>query len=927
MNRVKVFFGATFLYAAAQVAQTAYAQTETAIAPPASAELAEVIVTGSHLGLSNETSPSPVSIITAEDITDSGVLSLADVIRRDPAASAASRGANATLNGGGATDINLFNLGLNRTLVLIDGHRYAPTSDELGNSAQDVGAIPTGMIERIDILHDGAATTYGADAVGGVVNIILKDKYNGMEVNGYYGISGHGDGPGYRVDSTFGQANDRGSVLFTVERQEQDGIEQNQRSWSSNLITGIGATGTTLGSNLTPGGTVLTPNGKSTTTIACYNEGSTTNLVGQCPRYSASPESSLTLGQAVTSLGGAGHYDITSDIRFSAKAFYTDRRSDQDISATTVNTAALTPPYTSGYVIPAANSNNPYGVPVYLQWRLVPYGPRTNLTDEHELWGTAGFSGQILSRFDWEVTSTYSETDVNSQRLNNLNDVSFYNILNPSVCAADPTCKSVGAVPNIANLLNGTTPLTAAQQQYVLATGIVDIKNVSEQSLATIRGSVFDLPAGAVKLALGIEHRIEAGKVTPDANYIEGVYSSQIFPTDGQYSTNEGFGEVEVPLFKDAPFAKSLDLDLQGRYSDFSNFGGATTYKFGVNWTPVEDVRFRSEYGTSYRAPSVLELYGGGVGANGAIGDPCAATGIRSTNSVVAANCAALGVPANYLPPSSIPIKSGGNPSLQPEKGQSFTAGMVVTPRFLPHLTLTADYFHFVIKDTVGQANLTTLIAQCYADPNFLTRANNPSDICYGFNARGAAGDLARINDPQINLPGSTQTSGVDFSARYVFETLGAGGKSLVPGSLLVNLNGGYTGSYSVSGVQYAGSFLSGVSGSSAYPRWQGLLDLDYVLSNWLYRFETQYTSAMRDFYAGVTFPVVNSLNYTGVPNYFLFNTLLKWKTPVQNMDVSFGINNVFDKNPPYAFVTTRNSLYLYDSVGRYFFFTVGMKF
>jgi outer membrane receptor protein involved in Fe transport len=917
-------FCTTFVCAAAQVTQIAQAQTEAAIAPPSSTDLNEVVVTGSRVALSDATSPSPVSVITAQDITDTGVLSLADVIRRDPAASAASRGADATLNGGGETGINLFNLGLNRTLVLINGHRYAPTSDELGNASQDVGAIPTGMIERIDILRDGAATTYGADAVAGVVNIILKDKYNGFEVNGYYGSSGHGDGKGYRIDSTLGLANDRGSVLFTAERQEQDAIPQNARGWSSNLITGIGATAPTLGSSNTPGGRVLGPNGA---VIACYNPGSTTNLVGNCPRYDASAEQSLTLGLGVTSIGGAAHYDLTSDIRFNLNAFYTDRQSQQNISGTILNTSSNTPPYTSGYSIPAASPNNPFGVPVYLQWRMSAYGPRADDVDEREFWSTAGLSGRILDRFDWDVSGTYSGTNADNNRLNSLNNVYFYNIVNPSVCAADPLCKSVGAVGNIASLLNGTAPLTAAQRQYVFATGIENIQNVSEQVLATINGPILDLPAGQVKAALGVEHRIEIGQVLPDSNYIQGVYGSQVFPTDGRYSTNEAFGELGIPLLKDAPFAKALDLDAQGRYSNFSNFGGATTYKIGLNWAPVEDVRFRSDYGTSFRAPSVLELYGGGVGATGAIGDPCAATGIRSTNTVVAANCAALGVPVAYTPPTSIPTKSGGNPTLQPETGISITAGMVLTPRSFPHLTLTADYYRFVIRNSIGQSDITSLIAQCYADPNFLTRANNPSDICYGYNVRGPAGDLGRINNPQINLAGSTDTSGVIFSGRYTFETLGLGGKSLVPGSLTVDLHGGYSGNYRVSGVQYAGSFQSGVAGSSANPRWQGIGDLDYVLPNWTFRYETQYTSAMRDFYAGITFPVVNYRNYSGVPNYFLNNVLVKWKTPVQNLDLSFGVNNVFDKDPPYAFITTRNSLYLYDVVGRYFFFTVGKKF
>ncbi|MDB5583029.1 MAG: TonB-dependent receptor [Bradyrhizobium sp.] len=924
MKRKVALFATTILGAMALGAQAAQAQTAPVIAPnPDSAadktEGGDIVVTGSRVGGGDVKSPSPISVITAQAITDTGVLSLADVIRRDPAASAASRGANATLNGGGETSVNLRNLGLNRTLVLINGHRYAPTSDELGNAAQDIGAIPTGMIDRVEILRDGAATTYGADAVAGVVNIILKDNYNGLDAHAYYGISGHGDGPGYRVDASLGMANDRGSVLFTVERQEQSGILQDQRDWSRDLISGIGATAATIGSAIIPGGKVLSASGA---TIACFNEGSATNLAPACPRYSSSPETSLTLRLATTSVGGTAHYDIADNLRFNVSAFYTERTSSQSTSATSLVTSGQTPPFNSGYLIPATNSNNPYGVPIYLQWRLSQYGPSTNDIDQHSLWGTAGFSGRIFDRFDWDVTGTYSSTNLLGQRRNTVNNVNFYNLLNPSICSADPVCKPVGAVGNIANLISGTAPLTAAQRQYAFTTGLVDIQNISEQEVASIHGPLFNLPAGPVRIALGFEHRVEIGKVTPDENYTLGVYSSQIFPTNGRYSTNEAFGELQIPVLKDTPFAKALDVNLQGRYSHFSNFGGAYTYKIGVNYAPVEDVRFRATYGTSFRAPSVIELYGGGVGATGAIGDPCSATGIRSTNATVAANCAALGVPANYIPPPSIPTRSGGNPALQPEKGKSFTAGMVATPRFLPQFTLTADYFNFTINNTIGRTNITTVIAECYSDPAFLTRANNPSDTCFGYNARTPAGDLGRINNLQINLPGSTQTSGIDFAARFNFGALG-----FVPGALVADLHGSYLASYKVSGVENAGSFQSGVSGSTAYPRWQGMLDLDYTVSNVMFRFETQYIGAMRDFYAGVTFPTVNYMNYEGTPNYFLNNILLKWKVPHQNLDLAVGVNNVFDRDPPYAFVSTRNSLYVFDTVGRYVFFTIGKKF
>jgi iron complex outermembrane receptor protein len=396
-----------------------------------------------------------------------------------------------------------------------------------------------------------------------------------------------------------------------------------------------------------------------------------------------------------------------------------------------------------------------------------------------------------------------------------------------------------------------------------------------------------------------------------------------IFPTDGRFSTNEGFTEVQVPLLANLPFAKSVDLNLQGRFSDFSNFGTARTYKAGINYTVNDDIRLRADYGTSFRAPTILEAYGGGTGATGSISDPCnsGSGSLRANNSVVNANCLALGAPANFQQnATALPIRGGGNPNLKPEKGRTFTAGVVYTPNYVPNLTLTADYYNFRISNAIGTNNLTSFLANCYADPNLVGRSASTNDQCFGL-ANRVNGQLGRLNNFQINV-GQARTQGIDLSAAYRFDNLGA-----IPGSIGVSARVTRLISFQTGGVGYAGTFLSGVDGSTSYPRWSGYFNADYRVSDWQFKWETQYISAMRDFSYGTSVPTTNFLNYDGTPDYFVHNILVKY-SPMPTLDLGAGINNLFDKDPPYAFVLTRNALTsTFDSVGRYFFVTARKTF
>lgn len=877
----------------------------------------QIFVTGSRIVRSDATSPSPITVVTSAEIETAGNLSLTEVLRRDPSIGSQSAGPQITLRNAGRQSVDLRNLGGQRTLTLINGKRFPLFSDTIGNSGQDITSIPAAMIGRVEVLRDGASTAYGADAVAGVVNFILENDFEGFEINAYSGGADNGDGLGYRFSGKAGAVFDKGSVLFVGQYSKQSAIPQLNRDWATNVVTSIGAQ--RRGQLNGPGGRVFGPGGAL---IACYpNEGGA-NVAPDCPLYDNANQQLLIGATEIRSIGASATYDVAETVQFNAQAFFTNREGYRSIAASRqLDTRSIIGPYPTGFVIPSTSAANPYGQNITLLWRPAQYGPQDENSESNMFWGSFGLTGQLAGRFDWDVSHTYSRTTGNSGLNNVPHAVHLRLMLNPDQCALDPSCAAAGAIDNIADILSQTTRLTEAQQDYLFLSSFSTSAFQTQQTIATIGGPLLSLPAGEVNAVLGFEYRKENGELTPDSFTASGeAVGSFAFPGGGSFNTKEVFAEIEIPLIADAPLIYRLDLNVQGRYSNFSNFGGAETFKVGLNYSPTPDIRVRGTYGTSFRAPDIIELYGGGTGGTGVFQDPCNASGLRFTDPQIDANCDALGVDNAFEQAQpSLPFRSGGNPALEPEEGRAYTIGAVITPGFLSGFTASVDYYNFKITNAISGGQLQQNLSACYADPNLIARANDVNDICYTFADRAATGALNRILSRSLNLS-SLQTSGIDMSAQYAFDRVG-------PGALTIDARVSHLLNYDNGSGDFTGTFQGFVEGASSWPKWRGnasvRYDLDAVSATW----RVNYVSAMDDYYAGVLFSVPNFLNYTGTPNYFSHDFLVSWNVS-EAVDASIGVNNVLDRDPPYAFETTRGTLpTTYDQLGRYFFGTVTLRF
>ena len=898
-----------------------------AVASQASAQdttVGEVVVTGSRIVRSDVESVSPITVITAQQIQNSGSIDLGDILRRDPAIGSGGVGKSQNLFGGGAQVVDLRNLGSTRTLVLIDGHRYSLFTDSLQNEGQDLSFIPIAMIDRLEVLRDGASTAYGADAVSGVVNFLLRKDFEGADISAQYGVSGQGDANSYRVSGVIGAGNDRGHVMLGVDVQKQNELFQRDRGLTAYSFF-IGTT-PLVGSSAAPGAKLYDNN--TGDLVECFNN--TGGIAaGSCPRWDYSNNQSLITGSKIYDISAAGHYAITDNVELYGTVIYGNRSSVNDLAAQPLFAFSTVGPYLGGLTIPATSTNNPYGVDLALQWRPNQYALRHSTDVGQQLWGTVGLKGDFPgAKFHWDIGTTYSRTTSDNFTESVPNAVHLQRLLDTSQCAADAICAAAGPIANVQNFFAGTETLSAAQQAYGFYKQSEFSTFTTSQTVGTISGPVFTLPAGDLSVALGGEYRRESGKAVSDPVTASGESTANaVFDTSGQFNVKEAFVEIEAPLIKDMPFIQKATLNVQGRYSDFSNFGSTWNYKLGLDWSVNSSLRLRATLGTSFRAPNVVELYGGGVQSYDFIIDPCD-TSSGPVTGQTATNCAATGAGPTYTQPAPQLLDlSGGNPALKPEKGRSWTIGAALTPTFLPNFQATVDYYHIKLTDTIARPDLSMILANCYADPTLAARATNIADECYQSNIRTTGGNLVYLNDRWQNL-GETLTDGIDFTLRYTFNTLGP-----IPGSLDVQSRNTWLHRYIQDGFDWAGYIEADIQ--QAFPRFRSVLNLDYRLNDaWSLDWTTYYTNGMIDIYgsanantAGVV-PLDSPTlgHYTGPGYYVTHDVIAHWRN--DTLDIGVGINNVFDHSIPYVFNSGNNtSPETYDVVGRYFFVNARARF
>lgn len=930
-------------------------------------KLQAVEVTGSRIKKAEVEGQTPILTITSKDIEATGLGSIGDVIQRlSVSGSSLNTKFNSAGNfgfppdgggvGSGSTTISLRNLGAKRTLILVDGLRWVNESSASGVSAAvDLNTIPASIVDRIEILKDGASSLYGSDAIAGVINIITKKKQEGLGLHVYGGGYSVGDGKTYSGNVSLGGSTDKFDFFMDISRFKQNRISA--ADWSQSAFPVPGA-GLAAGSSSVPytRSRFFTPDGNDYgglcpdgfCNIAANGVAPSGGLqsfpdgfhkFGTPDRFNFAPYNLLLTPQDRTGIFAQGTYHINDHVNFYLKGLYNTRDS--------VNQAAPEPIFLGPDFcmerdlcyrvgVDKTNPYNPFGFTLDpttnmtgIGRRPIEGGPRVFKQTVDTKYYATGLNGDLNfadHQFFWDVNYVNSTNSASQSITGTYNIRHIMNALGPVDQCTAP------CVP--LNLFGGPGTITPEMLNYIQ----FNENDRSRQKLsvwtANISGNLFQLPAGSLDGAAGYEHRNLSGTYTPDAVVTAGDSNGvPSGPTSGSYSVDEFYVELNAPLLADMAFAKHLDVSVASRWSDYSNFGTTTNSKVGFRWQVVDDFTFRGTWAEGFRAPSIGELYGTFSRFDAQLIDPCAGN--------TGANCAALGVPPTYTeqPNPQISVITGGNPTLKPETSKSLTLGAIYSPSWAENTgwsqktDFELTYYRINVDNAITARDAQTQLDRCVAtlDPLF----------CGGI-TRSPTGAISGFNNTLRNL-GKINTSGYDFGVNWLGPEFGFG-------HVGVNWQLTYTKHYSSidSGTGFAEPQAVGIEvKDSGIPKYRSTLALNWGIENWSASWTLRYMSKLMESCGGSDNgwrdistcrypdlgPVVDSsgvsgLNKLGATTYH--DVRVSWKLPVQfDMSVSGGINNVFAKDAPICISCSLNGYdaSTYDLPGRFAYIEASVRF
>ncbi len=913
----------------------------------------EIVVTGSRIQRKDADSVGPLLTLTAEDIKNSGAVSVGDLLQRLPSAGVSLNSNGTQGTSYGASSINLRYLGGaegsgNRVLVLVDGQRWVDGVGQRGfRDFVDLNTIPLGMIDGIEVLKDGASAIYGADAIAGVVNIQTIRDFDGVKINTRAGITSEGDGEQYSAVVNWGRRFENSSVVLSASYAREDEILTMDRERTAVTLVPQTAPGTSpRGLFILPGlannSYFGTPAGFGSsasplTQIALGNFGAG-NLADNSFRVVALPGDAYnTQNQGIYSAGPSERYglygrvrtDLTDNVSLRVEGLYNRRQSNQMFSPVLLDIGG-TAGTIRGYSLANNHPFNPFGtangVPTAnaltfaanSAWRvrkvMSDVGNRDNIQDVETLRFSAGLEGTFNAfgrEWSWDAFGSWSKNEIQSSALNGINYENLFRGLgNPANCLA-----SAGCVP-----INLFGPMTEEMAGYIRYTTRESNSTELFDVTYNITGDLFELPAGPLQVAAGYEYRRNKATDTPDiyANQVPTVLSSAYttttaqtrVPTTGQYDLHEGYVEFAIPLLADMPLAHRLDLSLAARYSNYDTVGDATTIKAGVGWRPVEQLLLRGTYSQGFRAPSILELFQGGREVSVQVIDPC--NGGATANPSLP-GCA--GIPAGYNQANFnlnglIPGVTSGNLNLEPETADTISLGFSFQPEAIPGFTLTADWYDIKIKDAIAAQAAAQILGLCAA------RGGVYCDLVTRDTSTGA---VSRLVQGSQNLS-EIRTSGIDATARYEFTT--------DIGRFAAVLDVSYLDEFTTVSPDPAGGpdILDERAGKgdrarSTYPHWKGQSSLRWSDGAW--------SALWRGRYIGESTDVVNTVKDAKTDAIFYNDMEASYAFDRYNASVSIGVNNVFDEQPPasYANAPINYDIYTYDARGRSAYVRVGLQF
>jgi len=811
-------------------------------------QVSDIVVTGSRIARQDYKSSSPIVTVSAEDFQATGAVTIDSLMNDMPQFTPSVSSTSNNPSNGGQANLDLRSLGSKRTLVLINGRRLVPSNSD---GSVDVNLIPTALIKSVETISGGASAAYGSDAVAGVANFIINDSFEGVQIDAQYGQTDRNDGETESYSLTIGGnfADDKGNAVISINRSTRSMIYNAAREFSA--ISGASGTtplgSTTFDANNLPSDALFkqyfnSQDAKNTGAIG-YNVDGTLfahqgalgfkspggieydgfHVPGSNYVFNTGALNYLQLPLERWNVYSSARYKVNDNAEFYGNALFNQYVADQELAATPASSnTGFRVPSTNPFIgadlrallDSRANPNSSF----QLSKRFTDLGGRHASYDYNVYQVTGGIRGQVpQSSWTYDVYASFGRVSANETQTGNVSRSSVQTLLD------DPWGGAGNGVDEATMLCEGgfnpfgLAPISASCLNYIgrtSRTATTVEQNVVE---GTLQGKAFDLPAGEVRVAMGVQYRENSyrfdtdpslGKENPkvphlgadglpDGGMIGGDEIAGFNPSpsvNGSVNSIDLFGEALVPLLSNLPFIQQLDMTLGYRYSDYSSIGGTQAYRADLDWTIIDGLRLRGGYNRAVRAPSVGELYSplgtnymaiGQANASAPGGDPCDSNGfyMKGPNyAQVKQLCIAQGIanPDNFVyVDNQVAGKEGGNPGLSEETADTWSFGVVYQPRFesalLSNMSFAIDYYSIEIEDVISSISAADMLKGCFngAGENPTYDPNN--SYCQMFERNPLNGAIFNATSNLENL-GVLKTAGIDaqFDWRFDLVDLGA---------------------------------------------------------------------------------------------------------------------------------------------------------
>lgn len=903
----------------------------------------KIIITGSRIKRADIEGANPVTVVERDTLELSTANNLGEFLQTLPSSSGSPLGTKTNNGGNGAVTVDLRGMGAARTLTLVNGRRVV--------DGGDLQTIPLTMVERVEVLKDGASAVYGADAVAGVINIITRRNFSGSEAT--FEISDYQDvdsgGQRIRAGLINGAEYEKGNITWGIEWDRQEKILQGDTKYDMynyplfvfdpSLYTSyrlptdgspgmvrFGSSRNTQGVfDLASGGGPLTLIDGATGTSPADFRAANLSLAPGNDLWNYAPVNYIQTPFERTSFFASGDYQINDDTKFYMDFRYHKRSSETLLAPSPYDTSS-NPGFTLANGVQGISADsyyNPFGEDIVrVRRRMIETGGRSFNTDVNQYQATLGVEGDISdTTWTYDVSLTAAERNRVDTDFGQFSGARLQNALGPSfmdgegnIVCGTPGNVVAGCVP--LNLFGGAGTITPEMLNYVSVALNDRFDTTLDTWNASLTGEVVDLPAGPLSASFGLESRTDWTRFIPDsAKALGAATGGTASARRGSYKTKTFFLEAVVPLLSDVAGAQSLELNIGARSDDNTIFGEQTTYQFGLRWQPIDGLLIRATSSDVFRAPTITNLFAGqSQGATPTVSDPCRASNWANLSATQQSNCTAQGVPNGgwNQQDTQFTQTNGGNPNLQAEEGSTKTFGIAWSPDFVDGLNLTLDHWEIELD-----GGIQTISAQ-----NTLNLCANFNQLCSSISrdttgVLGNPGAITNINAFLQNVA-FEKAEGIDLEASYRFDTsIGEFKTRLIYSHMLERTQVPFEGG---TPLNLEGTFNSGLDAS--FPEDKIKLTADWTSGNIS-------ASLAMDYISKLTVPLSFFPATYETEGVYYFDAQTTYTMPSGDTRFTFSIANLLDEDPVYieSGFNTNSDEGTFRTLGRQFLFRVTHNF